>query len=229
MKVAVVTGAYGGLGKLIIRQLELSGHMVFHWDLPVVDVTDGGSIQEAASKVAVMTGNKNVDVLVNCAGFNKLAPIGGIALSDFDRHMAVNARALYLVPQIMLPELKGGTICNVISNASHMPMRMSLAYNASKAAAAMITRQMARELAPHVTVFGVSPNRLAGTPMSNSVDKQVATVRGWTEEEVRQKQLEALPIGEETDPAMVAEFIGFLLSSKERHRYLHGSIMEYGI
>jgi NAD(P)-dependent dehydrogenase (short-subunit alcohol dehydrogenase family) len=122
-------------------------------------------------------------------------------------------------------------VCNIISNASHMPMRFSLAYNASKAAAAMLTRQMARELwGTHgVTVFGVSPNRLHGTPMSVAIDQQVGVARGWPLDKVRKKQLEALPIGEETDPAAVAEFIGFLLSTKERHRYLHGAILDYGI
>jgi NAD(P)-dependent dehydrogenase (short-subunit alcohol dehydrogenase family) len=145
-------------------------------------------------------------------------------------HIAVNSASILNTVQALWPKLRGGgTVCNVISNASHMPMRMSLAYNASKAAAAMMTRQIARELGPAVTVFGVSPNRLQGTPMSMEVDKQVSALRGWTWEETRQKQLEALPIGEETDPATLAEFIGFLLSNKRRHRYLHGAILEYGI
>jgi NAD(P)-dependent dehydrogenase (short-subunit alcohol dehydrogenase family) len=233
MKTAVVTGSYEGLGALIALHLSCSGYRVVRWDKrfePSVDVTSVNSVYGAASTL------DRCDVLVNCAGINHLAAISDVDVVTFDQHMAVNARGMLLCTQALLSRLqssngKGGTVCNIISNASHMPMRMSLAYNASKAAAAMITRQMARELyGTHgVTVFGVSPNRMAGTPMSNSVDEQVAAVRGWTADEVRQRQLEALPIGEETDPNAVAELIGFLLSAKERHKYLHGAILEYGI
>ena len=93
-----------------------------------------------------------------------------------------------------------------------------------------MTRQMARELwgTHKITVFGVSPNRLKGTPMSENFDHYCAVVRGWSAEEVAKRQLEVMPIGEETDPLVVAEYIGFLLSTKERHKYFHGAIMDYG-
>lgn len=229
-RVAVVTGSNGGLGKLICLHLAQT-HIVFHWDLPRVDVTDPESIADGVAMIKGF-GFKRIDALVNCAGVNTLAAIPDVSEELFDRHMAVNARGMVLTVQAMLPMLeRGGTVCNVVSNASHMPMRQSLAYNASKAAAAMITRQMARELGqPHqLTVFGVSPNRLAGTPMSQSVDEQVAAIRGISLDEVASLQRDAMPAGEETDPDAVAEFIGFLLSAKQRHKYLHGAILEYGI
>lgn len=231
MKIAVVTGASGGLGGLIADQLEAADYAVVRWDLhgeAPVDVTDAAHVRAAVARLAL----PHVDVLVNCAGFNRLAKIPNLDELAFDQHMAVNARAMLTCVRELLPHLcAGGTVCNVVSNASHMPMRASLAYNASKAAAAMITQQMARELwgTHHITVFGVSPNRLADTPMSNSVDEQVAAVRGWTPERVRQEQASRLPIGEETDPLVLAEFVGFLLSTKQRHKYLHGAILDYGI
>jgi NAD(P)-dependent dehydrogenase (short-subunit alcohol dehydrogenase family) len=66
----------------------------------------------------------------------------------FDHVMAVNAKGIFLVTQALLSVLAAtnGTVCNIISNASHVPMTNSLAYNASKAAAMMMTKQMAREL-----------------------------------------------------------------------------------
>ncbi len=240
MKTAIVTGAYGGLGRLIVDQLEAADYTVHRWDAAYnekhfsgrsttkVDVADWFSVHEAS----YCGGLKKIDLLVNCAGYNKLEPIPTLMADAFDKHMAVNARGIFTCTQALLSKLAdGGTVCNIISNASHMPMRMSLAYNASKAAAARITRQMARELwdTHRITVFGVSPNRLAGTPMSDDVDRQVAKVRDWWPSEVRRKQIEAMAIGEETDPAVLAEFIGFILSSKQRHKYLHGSILEYGI
>lgn len=232
MKHAVVTGAAQGLGSLIARQLAMEGYEVHHWDIKnasSVDVADKRSVEAAAERLQLIA--PHIDVLVNCAGVNQICSIPRLEPELFDRHIAVNARGMLFTVQALLSALShGGTVCNIISNASHLPMRYSIAYNASKAAAAHMTRQMARELwgTHKITVFGVSPNRLKDTPMSANFDKACAEVRGWTAEETAKRQLEVMPIGEETDPAVVAEFIGFLLSTKERHRYLHGAIMEYG-
>lgn len=246
IKHAVVTGAFQGLGRRIADALEAHGEYIVHrWDVRsisvglhyYVDLENEASVRATARRVKDMTDNGTLHALVNCAGVNNLSSIEELSADSFDRHMNVNARAILLTVQALLPMMKqkasyepGGTVCNIISNASHQPMRMSLAYNASKAAAAMITRQMARELfdTHGLTVFGVSPNRLHGTPMSVDVDKQVAQVRGWTSEEVDVHKFESLPIHEETDPAAVAEFVAWLLTTKERHRYLHGSILDYG-
>jgi hypothetical protein len=54
-------------------------------------------------------------------------------------------------------------------------------------------------------------------------------LRGWTKEQARAYQLSALPAGEETDPAVLAEFIAFLLSTKARHKYLAGVDIPYGL
>ena len=79
-----------------------------------------------------------------------------------------------------------------------------------------------------LTVFGISPNKLAGTNMSKYIDDRVPDLRGWTPEEARQYQLNALPAGEETNPEDLAEFIAFLLSTKSRHKYLNGCVIPYG-
>ena len=134
--------------------------------------------------------------------------------------------------QAALPHLIAakGTVVNIVSNAAHMPMRCSLAYNASKGAAHIMTLQLARELTPKygITVFGVAPNKMHGTHMSDSIDKQVVLTRGWTKEIAQHYQLSNLLAGEETPPACVAEFIKFLLQSKEHHKYLTGCVLPYG-
>jgi NAD(P)-dependent dehydrogenase (short-subunit alcohol dehydrogenase family) len=111
-----------------------------------------------------------------------------------------------------------------------MPMTTSLAYNASKGAAHIMTLQLARELTKKhgITVFGISPNKLLGTEMSKDIEDQVVKHRGWTPEFAAQYQTNALLAGEETDPAQLAEFISFILSTKSRHKYLTGCILPYG-
>jgi NAD(P)-dependent dehydrogenase (short-subunit alcohol dehydrogenase family) len=69
---------------------------------------------------------------------------------------------------------------------------------------------------------------LKGTGMSKYIERMVPEVRGWTPEYAAQYQLNALPAGEETDPETLAEFIAFLLSTKQRHKYLASTILPYG-
>ncbi|MCI0552902.1 MAG: SDR family NAD(P)-dependent oxidoreductase, partial [Anaerolineae bacterium] len=149
---------------------------------------------------------------------------------EWDAVLDTNARSIFLVTKHLHHYMRGGTILNIISNASHMPMTGSLAYNASKGAAAIMTKQLARELKKthDITVFGISPNKLAGTDMSEYIDERVLKMRGWTEEQAKKYQLDALPAGEETDPLVLADFVAFLLSQKDRHKYLAGCIIPYG-
>jgi NAD(P)-dependent dehydrogenase (short-subunit alcohol dehydrogenase family) len=199
---------------------------IIDWSLTSgVDIRDGASVSAAANAV-----DRDVDCLIHCAGINLIDYLPNVTLNDWDNVLNTNARAIFLVTQTLLPRLRNGTILNIISNASHLPMTASIAYNASKGAAEIMTRQMARELRPthNITVFGISPNKLSGTGMSNNIDHRVQEVRGWTAEKARQYQLAGLLAGEETNPTTLAEFITFLLSTKQRHKYLHGCVIPYG-
>jgi NAD(P)-dependent dehydrogenase (short-subunit alcohol dehydrogenase family) len=93
----------------------------------------------------------------------------------------------------------------------------------------MLTKVMARELTSKgVTVFSISPNRLAGTGMSKTVDTYVKNLRGFTEEEMVLSQKTYLTTGFETPPHVVADFIKYLLKKKENHFYLAGCDIQYG-
>lgn len=170
--------------------------------------------------------------LINCAGMNSNDWFENINANDYDTVMEVNAKAIMLMSQQMIGALSisKGTILNIVSNAAHVPMRCSLAYNASKAAARMITMQMARELTQKydITVFSVSPNKLSGTEMTKYIDKRVESVRGWTADDAIKYQLSGLVTGVETDPSCVAEFIAYLLKDKRNHFFLSGCDIPYG-
>jgi NAD(P)-dependent dehydrogenase (short-subunit alcohol dehydrogenase family) len=150
----------------------------------------------------------------------------------WDEVMGVNAKGIFKMTQWALPRLAAskGTVLNIVSNASHMPMTTSLAYNASKGAAHIMTLQLAHELGPKfgITVFGISPNKLAGTEMSADIERQVVELRCWTPEFARQYQLKALPAGEETDPIQLAFHIAYLLNNKGNHKFLAKTVIPYG-
>ena len=137
---------------------------------------------------------------------------------QWDKVVNTNAKGIFMMSKACLPLLikSKGTILNIVSNAAHMPMTCSLAYNASKGAAHIMTLQLARELTKKhgITVFGIAPNKLCNTQMSKSIDEQVVKTRGWTKEHAVQYQLNGLLTGQETPPELVADFISYLLKVK---------------
>lgn len=220
----LVTGGNHGLGAAIVQALRQQGHIAVSYDIE--DGYDVLSPQDMPTFRSDM-----IDVLINCAGINKINWLPSVTEQDWDAVMDVNVKGIFKMTQHFLPHLMAnkGTILNIVSNAAHMPMRCSAAYNASKGAALILTKQLARELTSQgVTVFSVSPNKLSGTEMSKSIDQQVVDTRGWTLEAAQKYQLAGLLTGEETPPQCVAEFIAFLLSSKQRHKFLSGCDLPYG-
>lgn len=234
----IVTGAASGLGAAICtamkelaiferRAVAIHGVDLSFPEHQAIDVTNFHS-----SDFPYFGPDDPLDILINCAGINQQAWLHEMNDDIWNRTMAVNVEAMWKLTRYFLPELKHtrGTVLNIVSNAAHMPMRCSLAYNASKAAALMVTKQMARELSGDgVTVFSVSPNKLSGTGMSREIERQVCEKRGWTPEQAADYQKAALLCGEETPPEVVAEFIAFLLARKERHKYLTGCDIPYGV
>lgn len=219
----LVTGGAAGLGAHIVRVLRDQGHVVISYD-----IKDGQDVLRPQLSV----GERHyVDVLINCAGVNRINWLPDVSEDEWDSVMDTNVKGIYKMTQAVLPGLlqRRGTVVNIVSNAAHMPMRCSAAYNASKGAALILTKQLARELTPQgVTVFSVSPNKLRGTEMSDSIDQQVVKTRGWSIEEAQRYQLAGLLTGEETPPEAVAEFIAFLLQDKAHHKYLSGCDLQYG-
>ena len=220
----LITGSASGLGAELARQLRA---VPFHHDVTGYDIAAGLDVRAPKN-----VWGERLDILINCAGINRIEWLENVADSDWDDVMDVNAKGIFKMTQAALPALikSRGTVLNIVSNAAHMPMTCSLAYNASKGAAHIMTLQLARELTKKygITVFGIAPNKLASTGMSDDIDRQVIKTRGWTPEFAHQYQLNGLLTGEETPPASLAEFITFLLANKQRHKYLSGCIIPYG-
>jgi NAD(P)-dependent dehydrogenase (short-subunit alcohol dehydrogenase family) len=224
----LVTGSNSGLGLAIANVLTEAGHQVWDYDISYGDDVRAPNFPAWNG----IDGLEELDILINCAGVNIINWLEDFTEENWDDVMDVNAKGIFMMAKTCLPMLikSKGTILNIVSNASHMPMTCSLAYNASKGAAEIMTKQMARELTKKygITVFGISPNKLAGTEMSKSIDRQVVETRGWSMEEAQRYQLAGLLAGEETKPKAVAEFVAFLLQDKEHHKYLTGCILPYG-
>jgi NAD(P)-dependent dehydrogenase (short-subunit alcohol dehydrogenase family) len=219
----LVTGSSNGLGLAIANQLRKDGHNVINYD-----IVDGFDVNNPN-----LAGVEELDVLINNCGVNGIDYLEDITDDLWDRVMDTNTKGIMKMSQACLPMLikSKGTILTIVSNAAHTPMTSSLCYNASKGAALIMTKQMARELTRRhgITVFSVSPNKLKGTKMSDEIDKQVVRTRGWTMEEAQKYQIAGLLAGKETDPYQVADFIAYLLMNKRNHECLTGCDIPYGL
>jgi NAD(P)-dependent dehydrogenase (short-subunit alcohol dehydrogenase family) len=240
-KVCIVTGAASGLGFHLVNRLRSS-----HNDFDLIIPTDLSYQSENGTNLYLDVRSEGswislcqlchergwtVSGLINCAGINGINFLENVTLDDWHNIMGTNAMSIFLGARTFLDDLTAnqGVILNITSNASHMPMTSSLVYNASKAAAHIMTLQLARELSKKngITVFGVAPNKMEGTQMSQYIEKAVPEVRGWTPDQARAYQDASLLAGE-TPPELVAEFIASLLAFKDAHQHLTGCILPYG-
>lgn len=100
-----------------------------------------------------------LDILVNNASTFYATPIGGIDLAQWDDLMGTNLRAPLFLSQAAAEALaaRRGLILNMIDIHGLRPLKRFPVYSAAKAGLAMLTRALARELAPAVRVNGIAP------------------------------------------------------------------------
>ncbi len=177
-KVALVTGGASGIGFAIAQTFAARGARLALLDRDprvsdvatglggagqhlgiAVDVTDDAALTEAVDRVAASCGR--IDVLVNNAGFARLAPAEDVTMEDWDAHIALNLRAPFLmsrqVGRVMLQQ-GSGRIVNIASQAGIVALPHHVAYSAAKAAIINMSKLLALEWGPRgITVNAISP------------------------------------------------------------------------
>jgi pteridine reductase len=103
-----------------------------------------------------------LDVLINNASSFYPTELGSVTESDWDDLIGSNLKAPLFLAQAALPHLRrtGGTIINMIDIHARRPLRHHHVYGAAKAGLAMLTRSLARDLAPEIRVNGVAPGAI---------------------------------------------------------------------
>jgi len=234
-RVAIVTGGGSGFGTAICRRFVEEGAKVV-----IVDCRrEGGDAvaretgaifveadvaSEADARRMVATAVERfgrLDILVNNAGAPQApTPITDIDERDFDRLMAVNAKAIALAAKHAVPILRrqgGGAILNTVSVAAIRPRPHLAAYNASKGAALVLSKSLAIELAPdRIRVNAVCPGP-GDTPM-------LATFVGGESEAHRAAFLQSIPLGRLCAPGDVAGAMVFLASDEAS--FITGAVIE---
>jgi 3-oxoacyl-[acyl-carrier protein] reductase len=234
-KVAIVTGAASGFGAEIARRFVEEGARVVLADLDqsagertareigagfiAVDVSSGRDSGRMIAAAIERFGR--LDILVNNAGRPQAPePIVETDEQEFDRLMAVNAKAIFLAARHAVPVMRrqgGGVILNTVSVAAIRPRPNLAAYNASKGAALTLTKSLAIELAAdRIRVNAVCPGP-GDTPM-------LATFVGGDSETHRAGFLSSIPMGRLCSPRDVADAMVFLASDEAS--FITGVVLE---
>ena len=161
--VAVVTGGAQGIGAAIVDRVRGEGGTAVVVDehpgdgFVVADLADPSAVARACAEVIAR--HPKVDLLVNNAGIGgRWVPLAEQTLDDWDRVLAVNLRAPYLMAKGLLDALAGGCVVNVASTRALMSEPDTEAYAASKGGLVALTHALAVSLAPRsVRVACVSP------------------------------------------------------------------------
>jgi NAD(P)-dependent dehydrogenase (short-subunit alcohol dehydrogenase family) len=176
-RAAIVTGAANGIGAAIARHLAHQG-----WQVACADI-DGAAVEISAREIGGIAiagdvGNEadvehliavsrtrlgRIDAIVSNAGISKFASLEETSIDEWNRVLATNLTATFLLAKAAATDLKGtrGTIVTIASTRAHMSEAGTLAYSASKGGLVALTHALAITLAPNVRVNCISPGWIA--------------------------------------------------------------------
>lgn len=230
---AFVTGAGGGIGLALVGALRAAGAKVFATDIAsalpenagedagvvwhALDIRDAVAVTDAVERASAHFGP--ISLAAHAAGVLSTLPILDTPSGEWDRVMDTNAGGTFHVGRALgrhMVAQGGGAIVVIGSNAGGIPRQNMAAYAASKAAAAMVTRCLGLELAPH----GVRCNLVAPgstlTPMQTGMwadDQGAARVIAGDLASYRT----GIPLGKLATPEDIAQSAMFLLSDQAGH------------
>jgi NAD(P)-dependent dehydrogenase (short-subunit alcohol dehydrogenase family) len=232
-KVALVTGAAGGIGRAIAHALARDGAAIGIVDLPGAnpgraaeelrthglraegvagDVADAASISAAAARVAERLGP--VDILVNNAGVARIGAILDIAAKDWRDSFAVNVDGTFNACRAVMPsmvERRAGCVVNLASWLGKRGQAHYGAYAASKFAVVGLTQSLAYEMAPlGIRVNAVAPGLIVDTKMRSDID-ELSGRMGLPQVKDRAPMLPMKRVGY---PDEVARVVAFLCSDE---------------
>lgn len=230
-KVALVSGAAGGIGRCTSlelgrhgydvvlaynRSVEATKHLAAELDemgagsmLAQLDVADEAKVKDVVRRIESEFGR--LDAVVNNAGMTIATPpddLEALDLADWDRVFAVNVRGMFQVARACAPLLRqsdSAAIVNLCSIAGLRPGPQPFPYAASKAAVANLTRTLAGALGPKIRVNAVAPGWMTGEWMEEQL--------GENYDRLMERRAKLTPLKRNVTPEDVAITIVNLITS----------------
>jgi len=241
-KIAIVTGAAQGLGEAIAYRLAKEGANVIVADLnmeklqAVADKIKSEFKRESLAIQANVTNEEDVanlvqktvdkfgrlDILVSNAGILQAFDITEFSYDAWKKVIDVNLNGYFLCAReagkIMMKQ-KRGSIIQINSKSGKKGSFRNSAYAASKFGGIGLTQSIALDLAPYgIRVNAVCPGNLLDSPLwKDSLYDQYAKKWGITQEEVRRKYTEQVPLGRGCTYEDVCNIVVFLASDKSNY------------
>ncbi|MHA6483314.1 SDR family NAD(P)-dependent oxidoreductase [Paenibacillus sp. strain BS8-2] len=239
-KIAIVTGAAGGIGRGIVEVLLREGCRVvmLDWDehagqAAVQELTAAGGealfirtdvskeeeLQAAVNQTISRFGD--IDILINNVGTHYHKPLEQISSDEWDLVFRTDLKGQFLLIQQVLPHMRrnrSGSIINIASVHAHVTLPGFSSYAAIKGGVTAMSRSLALELAP----FGIRINSLLpGLTRNVAMDRYLSNIAKDERKSMEAELTRNIPLGRMAEPAEIGELVAFLASDKAS--YMTGS------
>ena len=247
-KVALVTGAAKRLGAAIVRDLhQHKFNVVIHYrnssaaakamchELNQIrpdssfcvqaDLAKTNEVKTLCDKATNKWGR--VDVLVNNASSFSPSYLGETTEDKWDDIFASNSKAPFFISQYLTPTLKKnqGVIINMIDIHGDKPLKNHTVYSMAKSSLAMLTRALAKELAPDIRVNGISPGAILWPQLNSDTVVSQMIEQELNENSVSESQkknvVSNIPLGRIGKVEDITKTVNFLLNAP----YITGQII----
>jgi glucose 1-dehydrogenase len=233
----LITGAASGIGRAVALAAAEAGAadcslvLADTQEAALADVADGVraagatvwcaaadlAVPEDCTRVVDLAAQRlgGLDALVSNAGYARTAPLRDLDTEEFDRSIAVNTRAVWLLGRAAFPMLAdaGGAIVATASMSARHPTPPLGAYSTSKAALVMLVQQMALEWGP----AGIRCNVVSPGPTATGMTVGIfGDVRDEAQRRNRAQREAHIPLRRVGEPSDVAAAILFLAGPSAR-------------
>ena len=229
MKTALISGGAARIGAQIVRTLHENGYkVIIHChqseevaqklcrelnfkrnnsaQVVVADLGDNEAIKKLTQTI------KSLDLLVNNASVFYPTSIKNSTIEDWDKTININLRAPFFIATGLSKVLaiSQGSIINIIDIHSDRPLKKFSIYNISKAGLKMLTKTLAKELAPNIRVNGISPGSILWPQDESQLsDKE------------KMMMLDRIALKRQGSPNDIAQAVLFLANAK----YITGQVI----
>ncbi len=228
-KVALVAGGGGGIGRAVSLALAGAGAKTAVADIVKdnadavagetrklgvegmacqVDLSKKAEVERMVSDVLGRFGQ--IDVLVNCQGWDRLAPFLETDEDFWERILAINFKSILYTSKAVLPHMIGrgsGKMINIASDAGRVGSSWEAVYAGSKGAVIAFSKTLARELARHKVNVNVVCPGMTETPLLDAIRNQSPQTAKIVDAVIR-----ATPLRRAARPEEIAEAVLFLAS-----------------